>query len=87
MNGETKEIVDAIHKLGKEVAVLKGKHESMEKYIFKDLKPDIEKLCKRVEKCMNKSVDERNRDFKWAIALSLTLCSSIVGWMLAFFKM
>lgn len=87
MNGETKEIVAAIHELATEVGILKTKHDSMEAYIYKELKVDIEKLCGRVEKCMNKSVDERNRDFKWAIVLSLTLCSSIVGWMLAFFKM
>ena len=86
MNGDTKEIVGAIHELAKEVAVLKERHESMESYIFKDLRPDIEKLCKRVENCMNKSVDERQRDLKWAIALSLTFCSSIVGWMLVLLK-
>ena len=86
MNGETKEIVAAIHDLATEVAVLKGKHENMEKYIFKDLRPDIEKLCKRVEKCMDKSVDERHRDLKWMVTQTATLTIATVGWIAFFVK-
>ena len=86
MNGDTKEIVAAIHELDKKVVALKEKNENLEAYVFKELKNDIEKLCSKVEECMGKSIDERQRDLKWAIALSLTFCSSIVGWMLVFLK-
>lgn len=87
MNGDNKEIVLALHELAKEVAVLKEKHDSMESYIFKDLRPDIAKLCKRVENCMNKSVDERHRDLKWMIALMISFIIGAFGWILLFLKM
>ena len=86
MNGDTKEIVGAIHELAKEVAVLKEKHESMEAYIFKELKIDIEKLCGKVEDCMGKSVDERHRDLKWMVTQTATLIIATVGWIAFFVK-
>lgn len=87
MNGDNKEIVTALHELAKEVAVLKEKHEGMEAYIFKELKVDIEKLCARVEKCMDKSVDERHRDLKWMIALLTSAVLGMLGWVCFFLKM
>ena len=81
MNGETKEIVGAIHELAKEVAVLKEKNESLESYIFKELKVDIEKLCSKVEDCMGKSIDERQRDLKWMITQTLTILIGTIGWI------
>lgn len=86
MNGETKEIVGAIHELAKEVAVLKEKNESLEAYIFKELKVDIEKLCDKVENCMEKAVDERHRDLKWMATQTATLIIATVGWIAFFVK-
>lgn len=80
MNGDTKEIVDALHELAKEVGILKTEHTNLKGYIYNDLKVDIEKLCGRVENCMNKSVDERQRDLKWMVAQIATLLIGAVGW-------
>lgn len=87
MNGDTKEIVAALHELAKEVGILQTKHENMEAYIYNELKNDIEKLCKRVEKCMDKSVEDRHRDFKWMIALMISFIVGTFGWILLFLKM
>jgi len=86
MNGDTKEIVGAIHELSNEVGILKTKHANMEAYIYKELKVDIEKLCDKVEKCMEKSVDERQRDLKWMVTQTITLIVAIVGWIAFFLK-
>ena len=86
MNGDTKEIVDAIHGLAKEVGILKSKHANLEGYIYKDLKVDIEKLCTRVENCMEKSVDERHRDLKWMVTQTATLIIATIGWIAFFLK-
>lgn len=81
MNGETKEIVAAIHELDKKVVALKEKNENLEAYIFKELKADIEKLCSKVEECMGKSIDERQRDLKWMIAQMTTILVGAIGWI------
>ena len=87
MNGsEIKEIIDAISELKSEVAVLREKHESLSKYIFNDLKSEIERLCVRVEKCMNESARARNRDLKWMIGLMITFIIGAVGWIVVLLK-
>jgi len=87
VNGsEIKEIIDAISELKSEVAVLREKHESLSKYIFNDLKSEIEKLCVRVEKCMNESARARNRDLKWMIGLMITFIIGAVGWIVVLLK-
>ena len=86
MNGDTKEIVGAIHELATEVGILKTKHANMEAYIYKELKVDIEKLCDRVEECVDKSVDERQRDLKWMVSQTVTLIIATVGWIAFFLK-
>ena len=81
MNGDTKEIVDAIHELAKEVGILKTKHANLEGYIYKDLKINIEKLCTRVENCMDKTTDMRHTDLKWMVAQMITLVIATLGWI------
>ena len=86
MNGDTKEIVGAIHELAKEVGILKTEHTNLKDYIYEELKKDIEKLCSKVENCMNKSADERQRDLKWMVAQIATLLIGAVGWFAFLFK-
>jgi len=84
--GEIKEIINAISELKSEVAVLREKNESLSKYIFNDLKSEIEKLCGQVEKCMNESARARNRDLKWMIGLMISFVIGTIGWVVVLLK-
>lgn len=64
-NGDKLEILDAIGKLKTEVAVLKSKQEGVEKYIYKDLKPNIALLCKKTES-----------RFRWTMLAIITFMSA-----------
>lgn len=45
---ECVEILDAITKLKVEIAVLKSEQQNTRNYIFREMKPDMEKLYKRM---------------------------------------
>lgn len=62
------EILKAIGELKTEVAVLKTKEEGIEKYIYKELKPDIESLCTKIE-----------IRFKWMMVALITFMSLNIG--------
>ncbi|GAH24827.1 unnamed protein product [marine sediment metagenome] len=87
MNGKDKEeIIKAIGSLKSDIAVLKEKNEHMEKYIFKDLKPDIENLCNKVESCMEKADECYHKNFKWMITTVITSAiaiSCVIGLIVA----
>ncbi|RLC82267.1 MAG: hypothetical protein DRI61_02700 [Chloroflexi bacterium] len=84
--GEIKEIINAISELKSEVAVLREKNESLSKYIFNDLKSEIERLRMCVEKCMNESARARNRDLKWMIGLIITFIIGMISWIVVLLK-
>jgi len=48
-NGDKVEILKAIEELKIEVAILKTKQEGVENYMYKELKPDMAQLCKKME--------------------------------------
>ena len=77
---DKEEIIRAIGDLKKEVAVLEQRYEDMSKYIFHDLKPDIEKLCEKVEKCTENATEGYHKNFKWIAATAITSIIAIVGW-------
>ncbi|MCK4529309.1 hypothetical protein KAW18_18250 [candidate division WOR-3 bacterium] len=78
---DKEEIIKAIGSLKAEIAVLKEKHEHTEAYIFKELKPDIEKLCDKVEGCMLKAEECYHKNFKWMVATLLGFILAAFGWM------
>lgn len=87
MNGsEIKEIINAISELKSEVAVLREKNENLSKYIFNDLRGEIERLRICVEKCMNESARARNRDLKWMIGLMISFIIGMIGWVVVLLK-
>ena len=59
---------------------------TIEKYIFNDLKSEIEKLCGQVEKCMNESARARNRDLKWMVGLMISFVIGVIGWVVVLLK-
>ena len=58
------------------ITELKVKNEHLENYIYEELKPDIEKLCKRVETCTKSAAECYSKNLKWMIA---TLITSIIA--------
>ena len=58
------------------IARLEEKNEHLESYIYKELKPDIAKLCSRVEKCTKNAAECYNKNLKWMVA---TLVTSIIA--------
>lgn len=75
MNGaEKEEILVAIAKL-------EEKNEHLELYIFKDLKPDIERLCKKVELCAEKTEDCYHKNLRWMIATLVAFIAAVFGWI------
>jgi len=84
MDGDKEEIIKAIGSVKSDIAVLKEKNEQMENYIFKDLKPEIEKICGKVESCMEKAdkytQDHIRENFKWMITIIATVAIGAVGW-------
>jgi len=87
VNGsEIKEIINAISELKSEVAVLREKNENLSKYIFNDLRGEIERLRICVEKCMNESARARNRDLKWMIGLMISFIIGMIGWVVVLLK-
>jgi len=78
---DKEEIIKAIGGLKKDIAVLQEKNEQMEKYIFTDLKPDIENLCDKFESCMEKSNEGYHKNFKWMVATMFTVIIAAMGWL------
>ena len=64
------------------LAELKVKNEHLENYIYEELKPDIEKLCNKVEKCTKNAAECYNQNLKWMVAtllLSIIAVTSLVA--------
>ena len=81
MNGEDKEeIIKAIGSLRKDIAVLRTNEEHMRSYIYKDLKPDIERLCKKVENCMANAEECYHKNIKWMAATIISAIVAMFGW-------
>lgn len=76
----TAEIMTAIGELRSDIATLRANDENMSKYIYKDLKPDIEALCDKVEDCMTKAEDCYQRNVKWMAATIVSVIIALFGW-------
>ena len=63
--GEKEEILVAI-------AELKRDSKHLEDYIYKELKPDIEKLCNRIETCTKNVAECYSKNLKWVVATTIT---------------
>lgn len=61
------------------IARLEEKNEHLEAYIYKELKPDIEKLCKRVEVCTKNAADCYTKNLKWMVATLITSIIAVVS--------
>jgi len=59
------------------IARLEEKNEHLEGYIYKELKPDIEKLCNKVESCMKKADECYHKNFKWMVTTAITTAIAI----------
>ena len=77
---DKEEIIKAIGKLEKKIAVLQEKEEHTKKYIDNDLKPDIEALCNKVENCMAKAEECYQRNVKWMAATIISAVIALFGW-------
>jgi uncharacterized membrane protein (DUF106 family) len=77
---DKEEIIKAIGKLEKKIAVLQEKEEHMRDYISNDLKPDIEKLCEKVENCMANAEECYQRNVKWMAATIVSAIIALFGW-------
>ena len=62
------------------IAELKLKNEHLEKYIYKELKPDIEKLCAKFDDCTKKTEECYRKNLRWMIATLLAFIAAILGW-------
>ena len=58
------------------IAELKRDSKHLEDYIYKELKPDIEKLCERIEVCTENAAECYTKNLKWMIT---TLVASIIA--------
>jgi hypothetical protein len=54
------------------IAELKRDSKHLEDYIYKELKPDIEKLCKKVESCTEDAAECYTKNLKWIVATVIT---------------
>ena len=91
MDNDKEEIIKAIGSVKGDIKVLKEKNDQTEKYIFKDLKPEIEKLCdkvdaeigklcNKVDACMEKSEECHRKNFKWMVTTMFTFAIGSIGW-------
>ena len=58
------------------IAELKRDSKHLEDYIYEELKPDIEKLCDKVEKCTKNAAECYTKNLKWMMT---TLITSIIA--------
>ena len=63
------------------IAELKVKNEHLELYIYKELKPDIERLCNKVTTCMERAEECSRRNFKWMVATLVSVTAGSLGWI------
>ena len=63
------------------IAELKRDSKHLEDYIYKEMKPDIERLCNKVTKCMEKAEECSRRNFKWAVATLISITAASIGWL------
>ena len=77
---DKEEIIKAIGKLEKKIAVLQEKEEHMKDYIFHDLKPDIERLCEKIETCMTNAEECYKRNIKWMAVALVNAIIALFGW-------
>ena len=77
---DKEEIIRAIGKLERKIAVLQEKEEHTRGYIDTDLKPDIEKLCEKVENCMASAEECYQRNVKWMAATIVSVVIALFGW-------
>lgn len=63
------------------IAELKVKNEHLELYIYKELKPDIERLCDKVTNCMEKAEECSRRNLKWVVATLISVTAGSLGWI------
>lgn len=82
MNKE-EEIIKVIGDLREDVAGLKEKYEGMSNYIFRDLKPDIDKLCTKIENCMDECY---HKNLKWMIGTTISFIVAVFGWLILLLK-
>lgn len=75
------DILIVLGEVKKDVAVLNERYDNMEGYIFHDLKPDIERLCAKVEQCTARTAEGYNTNLKWMITALLTSIVAIAGWI------
>lgn len=68
---EKGEIINSIGELKGEVVGLKRDYKHLDDYMFMELKPDIEKLCKRVELCTKNAAECYSKNLKWMVATLL----------------
>ena len=74
MNGKDKEeILVAIARLEEKNAHLEG-------YLFKELRPHIQNLCDKIEKCVEKSEECYHKNLRWMIATLLAFIAAVLGW-------
>ena len=68
------------------IAELKRDSKHLEDYIYKEMKPDIEKLCKKVTNCMEKAEECSRRNLKWMIATLISITAGSLGWIAFLFE-
>lgn len=76
-----KELINAIGGLKEDIAALKEKYENLSNYIFRDLKPDIEKLCNKIENDVLKTEEYYHKNLRWMIATMITFIAAVFGWV------
>jgi len=76
-----KEVINAIGDLKEDMVMLKEKYENLSNYIFRDLKPDIEKLCDKVENSMIKNEEGYHKNLRWMIATLIAFIAAVFGWI------
>jgi len=62
------------------IARLEEKNAHLEGYLFKELRPHIQDLCDKIEKCVEKSEQCYHKNLRWMIATLLAFCAAVVGW-------
>ena len=77
---DKEEIIKAIGNLRKDIEVLRTNEGHMRDYIFRDLKPDIEELCDKVENCMAKAEECYQKNIKWMAATIVSAVIALFGW-------
>ena len=62
------------------IAELRVKNEHLERYIYKELKPDIEGLCAKFDDCTQKTEECYRKNLRWMIATLLAFIAAGLSW-------